>query len=265
MKSLNHNRPRNIALPVLLTSLWAIPLIAILTLAGVRYSFAQEGYKTENDVRFYQCQIEPRKNENFSFADVQCWLPPANQNIVGVLCIVLHPHNNSRVRFDNAQAWIALTKRYHCGLLAISFVPQNSDLVPWSWASEGSGRALLAAIAKISEESNMLSLQQSPIVIAGICEAGDFAYQFAAFESERVKAFLAMGGSKHNINLAGAAASIPALLIAATDSGIEPVNNMLNLFAEGRKRSAPWADVPRLLRYFLRRRWTAYRRKRKRT
>ncbi len=217
----------------LTSSRWAV--ILFITASLICHARA-----SDNPERFYECQIEPRDGENFSFAQIQCWLPPANQHLNGILCVVLHPHGDAGVRFDNRQPWITLANRYNCALMSISFVERDRDINHWSQASKGTGRALLASIDKIAEESKTPALQKAKIIIAGICAAGEFAYEFSAFKTNRTQSFLTMGGSKEDTNVASQAATIPGLLIAAPDRGKEAINNMFSLFAEGRKHSAPW-------------------------
>jgi hypothetical protein len=102
------------------------------------------------------------------------------------------------------------------------------------------GRALLAAVDEIAEKSCVTALRKSPLVLAGICGAGQFAYEFSAYAPNRTGAFFTMGGSMHDLDLAGKAAAVPGLLVAATDHGEDPINNMFALFACGRRYSAPW-------------------------
>ncbi len=85
--------------------------------------------------------------------------------------------------------------------MGVSFVETNGDSVPWCSASKGSGRALQAAVDELSQKSGVSALRQAPLVMAGICEAGQFAYEFTTWQPERVRAFLTMGGGKHDVSL----------------------------------------------------------------
>jgi len=219
---------------------WPAWIMAISLLTCVLASLLRGAYQTDGSTRFYQCQIEPRENENFAFADIQCWLPHPGEPVSGILCIVLHPHGSGGVRFDNPKPWIELASRFHVGLLSISFAGRDREVIPWCRASGGSGRALIEAIDAIAAESGASSLRTCPLVLAGICEAGQFAYEFSAFAPGRTAAFLTMGGGKHDLMLAAKASAVPGLLVAATDRGEYPVTNMNELFEIGRMYSAPW-------------------------
>jgi hypothetical protein len=190
--------------------------------------------------RFYEIQIEPQTDENFSYAYVQCWLPPSTPQIKGILCVVLHPHENRNVRFDNPQPWIEFAGQYGCAVLGVSFVEKDGDLVPWCAAGKGSGRALLDAVDELARQSSTPALSQALLTMAGICEAGQFAYEFAAWQPKRVRAFFTMGGGKHEVSLAQAAARVPGLLIAAPDRGQAATDNVSALFAAGRRHNALW-------------------------
>lgn len=189
---------------------------------------------------YYELQEESKVGENFAYASVQCWLPTDGGEVHGILCVVLHPHGENRVRFDKPEPWVALARQNHCALMGVSFVAANHDDDPWCRASHGAGRALLAAIDDLAESSDDSRLRSVPIIIAGICEAGQFAYEFAAFAPTRTSAFLTMGGGKHELGLVEAASVSRALLIAATDRGDEARKNMTALFERGEKNAAPW-------------------------
>jgi hypothetical protein len=190
--------------------------------------------------RLYEVQVEPEAGENFSYAYVQCWLPPSAPQLKGILCVILHPHEHRTVRFADPRPWIELAAQYDCAVMGVSFVEKDGDLVPWSHAAKGSGRALTVAINELAEKSRTPGLGRVPLIVAGICEAGQFAHEFTAREPERVRAFFTMGGGRHDLALAQAAAGVPGLLIAGPDRGHNALNNMFNLFAEGRRHHAPW-------------------------
>lgn len=191
--------------------------------------------------RYYELQEEPRVGENFSYASVQCWLPADGQDVRGVLCVALHPHGENCVQFQRPEPWVALARRNHCALIGISFVAVAGDDDPWCHAGHGSGRALLAAIEEMAKMSDSAGMKSAPLVVAGICEAGQFAYEFASFCPKRTSAFFTMGGAKHVLELAEGASRTRALLIAATDRGDEALSNMRGLFERGKVFAAPWS------------------------
>lgn len=186
-------------------------------------------------------QIEPRGGENFAFAQYKLWLPADPQKTAGILSVVLHPHGEAGVRFDDPAPWVKMAARHQCALLSISFVKQGDDRLPWCRAASGTGRALLQAIDDSATERGLPNLREAPLVVAGICEAGQFAYEFAAFAPRRVRAFLTMGGARHRLDLARQAAGASGLLIAPTDRNeAVTVANLCALFSKGQKAGAPW-------------------------
>lgn len=189
----------------------------------------------------YEVQIESRTEDNFRYAAVQCWLPANRKEVRGILCIVLHPDGMNGRILKSPEPWWDLASSHGFALVGASFVEPADPTKYWFQANRGSGRALLKALDELADQSGLSALRKSPILIAGVCAAGQFAYEFAGFAPDRIAAFVTIGGGKHDIGLAAKAATTPGLLIAAPDRGDWAVENMLSLFSEGRKSSAPWA------------------------
>ena len=138
------------------------------------------------------------------------------------------------------QPWRRLASQYDCALVAASFAESSDSAKPWGRAMLGSGAALLRAIDQFSGEAGLPAMKSVPIVLAGVCEAGQFAHEFAAFAPVRTAAFVTIGGGKHNLEIANEAAGIPGLFVVCRDRGAYAVENMLTVFADGRQADAPW-------------------------
>lgn len=185
--------------------------------------------------------IEGRPDDNFSFAAFHCWLPTRRENIRGALCLVLHPHGSSAVAVKESKPWEALAEKYEAALITVAMVGSDSGDQRWDRAKEGSGRALLAAIDLFSERAGLSRLKDGPTVIAGVCQAGQFAHAFAGFAPDRVAGFVSIGGGLYDFEAAPEAVHVPGLLVAATDGGLSAYLNITDLFSRGRVQSAPWA------------------------
>jgi hypothetical protein len=196
---------------------------------------------SETKARLYECQIEPKPGENFSYAAVQCWVPASLTEIKGVLCIILHPLDNGGALLKEPNPWIELAARHDHALVAVAFVESRDKTKHWHTANQGSGRALLAALDELAGETGLPAFRYAPATIGGVCAAGQFAYEFAAFAPARTKAFFTIGGGMHDVAHAAEASGASGVLIGTPDRGDWAVENILSLFSEGRKYGAPWA------------------------
>jgi hypothetical protein len=133
-----------------------------------------------------------------------------------------------------------MARKENCAFMSISFAQSDDETLDWCRADSGTGRALLASLTNISYKSGVPALAHSPLVVVGVCAAGQFAYHLAAFAPTRVASFVTIGGGKHDLSKFKGTISIPALLIATPDRGLVPVQNLLSLYAEGKQFSAPW-------------------------
>lgn len=188
----------------------------------------------------YKCQIEPRLGENFSYGVFECWMPPNETKPKGILCIVLHPHDSRGAILANPKPWQELAAYFGCVLISASF-SESSDLSkPWGKAYLGSGRALLAALDRFSNMTKSKEISLAPIVLAGVCQAGQFALSFAAYEPKRTVAFITIGGGKHDTHLTKQVSKTPALFVGCEDRENQIKRTLFELFSNGRKLDAPW-------------------------
>lgn len=185
-------------------------------------------------------QVQGGSDGNFDYAASQFWLPPGAGPFRGILCLVIHPLQLGGARLANPTPWVELAAKRRCALMAVSFVETGHFEGKWCKAEQGSGSALLAAIDAAARDSGHLELKGLPIVMAGVCAAGQFAYHFAAVYPERTSAFVTIGGGKHDLTRVGGAASVPALLNTAPDRGAIGVDNLVALSKAGGALGAPW-------------------------
>jgi pimeloyl-ACP methyl ester carboxylesterase len=191
----------------------------------------------------YTCQIEARQDENFDYAAVELWAPASTREVRGILCLVLHPLGHGGAKLAHPAPWIEMANRRGCALMAISFAQSDDPTANWSYAERGTGRALLAALDVLAQETDIPSLKTAPITIVGVCAAGQFAFHLTAFAPTRIKAFVTIGGGKHDLSKIEAAAKASALIIVTPDRAPYAVSNLNALYSKGRSYSAPWVRI----------------------
>jgi hypothetical protein len=211
-----------------------------LALTVLAFSFIQLLPSTAADLP-YECQIEPKTGENFSFAAIQCWLPLEKKELRGILCVVLHPHERDGMLIRDSKAWRLLAEKSGFAFVSVSLVECNDVTRHWFNAEQGSGRALLSGFEQLAEQTGHPEMKKVPIVITGVCAGGQFAYEFASFAPKRTAAFVTIGGGKHNVSLAARSSEVDGLLVICSDRGSAALFNMLSLFGEGEKSKARWA------------------------
>ncbi len=185
-------------------------------------------------------QIEPRAGENFAYGVFQCWLPKSGTAPESILCIILHPRDQRAMVLADPEPWMQLANKYDCSLVAASFVASSDSTKPWGKALLGSGRALQSALNEFSKASGYKEIRSAPMVLAGVCEAGQYAHEFSALEPNRTAAFVTIGGGQHNLQIVNETSRTRGLFVVCDDRGESAVKNMLSLFREGRQVGAPW-------------------------
>jgi len=216
-------------------------MCGLLLLEGLSHSaLATTSYLNENVA--LDCQIEGDDKDNFRYLAAQCWLPPS-EKVRGILCVVLHPSGiNGRILADSFE-WQQLAAKSDCALIAVSFVESLDPTKHWFQADDGSGGALFAAINTFSVSSKHPELASAPILAAGVCAAGQFSYELAAFAPSRMLGFITIGGAMHRLEIARKALSVPGLLIETPDRGPNAMANLQALAIYGILWPSRWRNM----------------------
>src|SRR5438045_9324882 len=79
--------------------------------------------------------------------------------------------------------------------------------------SQGSGQALVDALAGFAGRAHHTELASAPLLLWGMSAGGEFNYEFVAWKPERVAAFVVnKGGIYYSALLSRAAREVPGLL-----------------------------------------------------
>lgn len=189
-----------------------------------------------------ECQIEGQEGDNFRYLAAQCWLPPS-EKVRGILCVILHPDGSNGRTLASSQGWVKFAGSLDLALMGVSIVESMDSTSDWCKAAQGSGRALLKAINQIAKETQHPEMASAKISVAGVCAAGQFAYEFAALAPERTASFVTIGGSLHNTKVAYSASQIPGLLIMTPDRGKKAASNLKKIAALGKILNSRWQAI----------------------
>ncbi|NJK92293.1 MAG: hypothetical protein HC904_10925 [Blastochloris sp.] len=216
------------------------PVLNILVFSAILPLLITKTFASQKISKYYECQVEPKADENFAYAAAQCWVPP-NGKINGIMCVVLHSAESSGMTLKNPEPWINLVMDSNWALMSISFSEASNNKKPWFLARHGTGRALLASCAMLAKLTDHQEMSVAPIILAGVCSAGQFSYEFAAFSPERTQAFVTIGGGQHDESLVQQNAKINGLLIVCSDRSPKKIKNLLDIFLMGTQHQAQWA------------------------
>ena len=108
--------------------------------------------------------------------------------------------------------------------------------------SQGSGQALLDALAALGARAQHPELATAPLLLWGMSAGGEFNYEFVAWKPERVAAFVVnKGGIYYTALTSPAARDVPGILFIAGKDLESRISTITGLFALNRRTGALWA------------------------
>jgi len=108
-------------------------------------------------------------------------------------------------------------------------------------ASLWSGKALLHAIDVVAEQAGHPELGRAPLLLWGFSAGGQFDFNFAAWQPQRVAAFLVNKGAYYDPANSSGIDRVPGLFAVGGNDTALRHDNITRLFAEGRRHNAPWS------------------------
>lgn len=183
---------------------------------------------------------------NYQKAEFRLWYPDNARLIRAVL--VLMPGANADGRPDvDDRFWQSFASRNDIALIGchITDKPHEEAFIEnYANAAQGSGQALLDALAGLSGPSDHPELMNAPLLLWGMSAGGEFNYEFTAWKPDRVVAFVAnKGGIYFTALLPAAARRVPALLFVGEEDLELRKHVITGLFALNRRAGALWALV----------------------
>src|SRR5262245_26866224 len=183
---------------------------------------------------------------NFDKAEFRMWLPPGVARVRAVLVLVPGSNGDGRPQAEDA-FWQAFATKHRLAIVACRFTDkphEQSFLEDYVKVSDGSGQALIDAVAALSKASSHPEIATAPFLMWGMSAGGQVDYEFAAWKPERVLAFVVnKGGVYYSALVPRAARNVPALLFVGDKDLAFRVNTIAGLFAVNRRAGALWAYV----------------------
>jgi poly(3-hydroxybutyrate) depolymerase len=181
---------------------------------------------------------------NYDKAEFRFWYPTTAGPVRAVLVLMPGSNGDGRPEAEDA-VWQAFANRNRLALVGCRFTDKahnQSFIEEYANVSQGSGQALLDAIAKFSARSKHPEVATVPLLLWGMSAGGEFNYEFAAWKPERVAAFIVNKGNFYYTALVPPAArQVPAMLFVGGKDLEFRTNTIVGLFAVNRRAGALWA------------------------
>jgi dienelactone hydrolase len=183
---------------------------------------------------------------NFDKADFRFWLPAGAGPIRAVVVLVPGSNGDGRPMAEDA-FWQAFATKQHAALVGCRFTDKPHDqgfIEDYVNVSQGSGQALLDALATFAARAHHPEIASAPLLMWGMSAGGQFNYEFVAWKPERVAAFVVnKGGIYYSALLPKAARAVPGLLFVGGADVKSRIDTIAGLFAVNRRGGAVWALV----------------------
>jgi pimeloyl-ACP methyl ester carboxylesterase len=180
---------------------------------------------------------------NYDTAEFRLWYPPAAPAVQATVVLVPGSNGDGRPMADEP-FWQEFATRHRLALVGCRFTDKPHDqsfIEHYVNVSQGSGQALLDALAGFADRTRHGELASAPLLLWGMSAGGEFNYEFVAWKPERVAAFVVnKGGIYYSALLPRAAREVPGILFVGEKDLDSRINMIAGLFAVNRRAGALW-------------------------
>lgn len=181
---------------------------------------------------------------NFDKADFRLWIPKNLGQVRAIAVLSTGSNGDGRPQVDDP-VWQAFASRNSFALVGVRLTDKPHDqnfIEEYVNVSQGSGQALLDALALLAKRSQHPELATAPLLLWGMSAGGQLNYEFVAWKPERVVAFVVnKGGIYYSALLPKAAREVPGVLFVGEKDLEFRTNTIAGLFAVNRRGGALWA------------------------
>ena len=183
---------------------------------------------------------------NFSLAAFRWWQPPETRHLAGVLVLV--PGSNADGRAQVAEAfWQEFARQHHLALVGCCLQDhphENQNIECYARAHDGSGQALLDALAYFAQAGAPPEAATAPLLLWGHSAGGEYNYEFACWRPDRVAAFVVNKGGYYFTHLAPAATrAVPGIFFIGGRDETFRNQSIQGIYAINRQAGAAWKLV----------------------
>lgn len=211
---------------------WSLLLILVV-ISGC--GFAADAGRT-----VFEYSARPEKSNNFAEASFSCIFP--RDKPLAILFLAGGTDFDARPWLNDSR-WQTFAESAHLILIASCLRGAGES---YEVASGGSGQTLLEAIVAFAGQSGRSEINGLPLILYGHSAGAQFAFNFACWKPERVRAVIGVKSGPLPQPTFRKAPPFRALFIVGERDLAGRVREVARAFAAGRSVGAPWclADQP---------------------
>ena len=178
-----------------------------------------------------------------AIAAFRFWLPAQTIRSRGVLVLVPGSNGDGRPMVMEP-FWQDYARRQELALIGCYFTDHphaNMNIEEYCRASAGSGPALLAALQQFASQAQQPEVASGPLLFWGHSAGGQFNYEFACWQPERVLAFVVNKGGYYYTHLAAARArQVPGIFFSGANDAEFRIASIRGIVAANQAAGAVW-------------------------
>jgi pimeloyl-ACP methyl ester carboxylesterase len=195
---------------------------------------SETGFAASFPAKPLEYSAQPDATNNFAEASFACVLP--SQNPRAILFLAGGTDSDARPWLNDAR-WRALAEKERLVLIAACLRGAGE---PYELASQGSGQALVDAIASFAKLGACLELTRLPLILSGHSAGAMFAFNFACWKPERVRAIVGVKSGPISMPPLLGMPRFQGLFIVGERDAPGRIRTVAQTFTAGRAMGAPW-------------------------
>jgi|APCry1669189034_1035192.scaffolds.fasta_scaffold17736_2 hypothetical protein len=169
---------------------------------------------------------------------LKCYLPEGLESARAIIVVVPGLNADGRSQALDKE-WSLLAQRTGCALIGC-FI-KGSQGGSYYEVNNWSGDLFLKGLRELARLSNHSEIESAALGFWGHSAGGQWNYNFACWKPNRTFAFIANKGAYYQGTTTAIVREVPALWIAGEKDTDERIGNITSLYAENRRRGAPWS------------------------
>ena len=220
---------------------WLVPVSRLGAAVGLSVALA-----TSADSTHAQGTLDDSlpPGANYDIAQFRFWMPASAGPVRAVLVLVPGSNGDGRAMAEDT-VWQSFAIRHRLAIIACRFTDKKHDqgfIEEYIKVADGSGGALLTALAHFAERTKHPEVAGAPFLLWGMSAGGQFNWEFVAWKPERVIAFVVnKGGIYYSALLSKASREVPGILFTGGKDLEFRTNTINGVFAVNRRGGALWA------------------------